>query len=129
VVLVTDNTNDELAEVFADFLNALEAACVNAKHQIGELKGIADQKTQKTQVVVQETVFNILKFEPQQGAKIGSYEVAYRANNIAEKWTQAYNILRNSNATINVRYHSEDYEFSYWLYGEGKIYRQKLKKR
>lgn len=76
---------------------------------------------------VQEETFTILKFETQQGAKIGEYEVAYNANNIEDKWSHAYNVLRNSNATIQSRYHGQGYQFSYWLYGEGKIYRQKLK--
>lgn len=76
---------------------------------------------------VQEATFIILKFEPQTGAKIGEYEVAYKANNLEDKWTHAHNVLRNSNATIQNRYHVEGYEFAYWLYGENKIYRQKLK--
>jgi len=75
---------------------------------------------------VQETTFTILKFEQQTGAKIGEYEVAYKASNIEDKWTHACTVLRNSNATIKDRYHGEGYEFSYWLYGADKIYRQKL---
>ena len=83
---------------------------------------------EKTSVsAVSEITFSILKFEPQQGAKIGEYEVAYAPNNIPEKFNQAYNILRNSNATIKDRYYGRDYQSAYWLYNEGKIYRQKLK--
>jgi hypothetical protein len=78
-------------------------------------------------IAVKEETFTILNFEKQQGAKIGEYEVAYKPNNLADKWTQAYNILRQSNATINSRYTGEDYTYNYWLYGEDKIYRQKLK--
>jgi hypothetical protein len=77
--------------------------------------------------VVSETTFSILKFESQEGTKLGSYEVAYKANNIADKWIQALNILRSSNATIQNRYYGQSYQFSYWIYGEDKIYRQKLK--
>jgi len=76
---------------------------------------------------VKEETFTILKFEKQQGARIGEYEVAYKTNNLEDKWVQAYNILRQNNATIANRYYGENYEFSYWLYGENKIYRQKLK--
>jgi hypothetical protein len=83
----------------------------------------------KQAAAVKEETFNILKFESQQGAKIGEFEVAYKANNIEDKWIQAFNILRQSNSTINSRYHGEGYQFSYWLYGEGKIYRQKLKQK
>jgi len=81
----------------------------------------------KQAVAVKEETFNILKFEKQQGAKIGEFEVAYKANNLPDKWTSAFNVLRQNNATINSRYHGEGYAFSYWLYGEDKIYRQKLK--
>ena len=83
-------------------------------------------KENKEPAAVSEVTFNILKFEAQQGAKLGEYAVAYKASNIEDKWTHAYNVLRNSNATIKDRYHGEGYEFSYWLYGADKIYRQKL---
>lgn len=112
---------EKILEILADHANALEAAAVSMKRQIAELAGV------KEVVAVKEGPFNILKFEKQQGAKIGEYEVAYKANNIPDKWNSAFNILRQSNATISNRYHSEGYEFSYWLYGENKIYRQKRK--
>lgn len=76
---------------------------------------------------VLELNFTALKFEAQQGAKLGEYEIAFKQNNLQDKWQSAYNILRNSNATIKERYHGEGYQYSYWLYGEDKIYRQKLK--
>jgi hypothetical protein len=85
------------------------------------------KETSKTTVAVQEINFSTLKFETQQGAKLGEYEIAYKANNIEDKWRPAYAILRNSNATIKDRYHGDTYAYSYWLYGEDKIYRQKLK--
>jgi len=113
---------EEILEIMVDFANAVEAAAVNVKHRIAELtevKGAA--------VAVREETFTILKFEKQQGARIGEYEVAYKANNVEDKWVPAFNILRQNNATINNRYHGKGYEFSYWLYGEAKIYRQKLK--
>ena len=84
-------------------------------------------KEEKQQPAVNEVTFSILKFEAQQGVKLGSYDVAYKANNLAEKWTSAFNILSKSNATIQERYYGEAYDFSYWLYGSDKIYRQKLK--
>jgi hypothetical protein len=68
-----------------------------------------------------------LKYEKQKGTQLGDYEVAHKAGNLPEKWQRAYNILRASNATIKDRYHGEGYQHSYWLYGEDKIYRQKLK--
>ncbi len=76
---------------------------------------------------VQELTFTTLKFEAQQGTKLGDYEVAYKQNKLQDKWQSAYNILRFNNSTIKDRYHADNYQYSYWLYGEDKIYRQKLK--
>jgi hypothetical protein len=87
----------------------------------------AKSKDAKQAAVVLELNFTTLRFEAQQGSKLGDFEVAYKQNNLQDKWQSAYNILRNSNATIKERYHGEGYQFSYWLYGEEKIYRQKLK--
>ena len=91
------------------------------------LETMAPSQARDEKIAVNENTFLILKFELQQGAKLGDYEVAYRANNIEEKWVQPFNILQQSNATIKDRYHGKGYQFSYWLYGENKIYRQKTK--
>jgi len=62
-----------------------------------------------------------------QGTKLGEYEIAHKQNNLEDKWRPAYAILRNSNATIKrPATTAKDYLYSYWLYGEDKIYRQKL---
>lgn len=74
-----------------------------------------------------ETTFTLLKYEPQKSPQLGDFDIAYKANNIEHKWNYAFNILKNSQATIKDRYYNQDYQFSYWVYGEGKIYRQKLK--
>jgi hypothetical protein len=84
-------------------------------------------KDNKPLVAVQESNFTTLRFETSQGSKLGEFEIAYKQNNLPDKWTTAYNILRNGNATIKARYHGDTYQYSYWLYGEDKIYRQKLK--
>jgi hypothetical protein len=76
---------------------------------------------------VQELTFTTLKFEAQQGTKLGDFEVAYKQNNLPDKWQSAHNILRINNATIKDRYQGDTYQYSYWLYSEDKIYRQKLK--
>ncbi|MCW4045213.1 MAG: hypothetical protein NWE94_06830 [Candidatus Bathyarchaeota archaeon] len=87
----------------------------------------ATGKEDKQTAAVQEITFATLRFEAQQGAKLGEYEIAYKSANLEDKWRPAYNILHNSNATIKDRYHGEGYQYSYWLYGEDRIYRQKLK--
>jgi hypothetical protein len=81
----------------------------------------------KAEMKVPEATFTTLKFEAQQGAKLGVYEVAYAPNNKAETFKKAFGVLHEAKATIRDRYHGKGYVFSYWLYGESKIYRQKLK--
>src|SRR3990170_880252 len=54
---------------------------------------------------VNELTFTSLKWDAQKGSKLGDFDVAYKASNIKDKWQQAFNILRNSNATIKERYH------------------------
>jgi len=113
-------SQDDLAtEALLTFLDAIEAGVASAKYVIGQRKGVGAK--------VKEVAFTILKWEGQKGAKIGAYEVAYLNANLPEKWRHGYNILRQSNAVINSRYSGEGYQCSYWLYGEGKIYRQLLK--
>jgi hypothetical protein len=80
----------------------------------------------KEPAAVQELTFTTLKFDPQKGAQLGDYEVAYKTNNIEDKWNHALNVLKSPNATIQNRYHGQGYQYSYWIYGENKIYRQKL---
>lgn len=111
--------DEQILEIMVDFANALEAAVVDLKRRIAEIIGA------KNEVAVQETTFTTLKFEPQEGARIGSYEVAYKRNNIPEKFTHAYNILRKNNAIISNRYYGNGYIYSYWLFGEDRIFRQK----
>jgi len=113
--------SEEVLEVIADFATAVEAAAVNVKHRIAELAGVKEAAAVK-----EEETFHILKFEKQVGSRIGGYEVAYKANSVSDRWTYAYNILRQNNATIANRYHGEGYVFAYWLYGVDKIYRQKF---
>lgn len=88
-----------------------------------------EQKSQKEPTTaVSEETFACLKFEDQRGAKLGEYSVAYKQNNLLDKWNTAFNILRSNNSTIKDRYYGPGYHFSFWLYGENKIYRQKLKR-
>ncbi len=82
---------------------------------------------EKETVAVNETTFIILKWDTQKSFQLGDFDVAYKKSNLQDKWQTAFNILRNSNATIKERYHGTGYNYSYWIYGEDKIYRQKLK--
>ena len=78
-------------------------------------------------VKVEEKTFSELRFEREEGPRIGTFEAAYKANNQLDKWTKAYNILINSKATVKDRYHKEGFQHSYWVYEGNKLYRQKLK--
>jgi len=105
-------------------LDAVDGGIAAFKQQFAAKKGVSAEPPKP--VAVREETFACLKFEPQKGVRIGEYEVAYRENNLPEHWNHAYNILRQANATIKNRYHGEGYQHSYWLYGEGRIYRQRL---
>jgi hypothetical protein len=98
-----------------------------ANQYIDELAPAGCKQKETKQIAVQEVNFDILKFDVQQSAKLGTYEIAYKQSNPADKWSSVYNILKGGNTTIQDRYHCEGYQYSYWLYGEDKIYRQKLK--
>jgi hypothetical protein len=88
-----------------EFLVKLRDALLIGADAVNEyLETMASIKDEKKQAAVQEVSFTILKFEPQQGAKIGEFEVVYEPANLGDKWHHAYNILRNANATIKDRY-------------------------
>jgi hypothetical protein len=113
-----------------EFLVKLRDSCLmiaDAANDYIDSMAPPEVKMKKQVAVVQEVTFTTLRFEEQQGAKLGSFEVAHKQNNLPDKWQSACNILRANNATIKERYHGEGYQYSYWLYGEDKIYRQKLK--
>jgi len=114
---------EKILETILNFADAMEAAAVDMKHRIAELVGVKEAQAP----AVKEETFQCNKFENQHSDKFGEYGVAHKAQNLPDKWNNAHNILRQSNATIQNRYHGPDYLFSYWLYGEDKIYRQKLK--
>jgi len=93
-------------------------------NKVGEAQGYFEA----ARPVVKEETFNILKWEEQEGTSIGKFEVAHRNQNIVDKFSHGYGILSKANAVIGSRYHGEGYEYSYWLYGNDRMYRQKLKK-
>lgn len=112
----------KILRILVNFADNIEIAAINIKQEIAEVIGV------KETAAVKEETFSILKYEKQQGNRLGEFEVAYKARNIPDKWSHAYGILRQNNATITNRYHGPNYVCSYWLYGDGKIYRQKLKR-
>lgn len=118
-----EEKEEALLKAIVAFATDIEGACLNLKHKIAEFVGVKEEVA-----AVKEETFSILKYEKQHGSRLGEFEVAYKNHNIPDKWNHAYGILRQNNATINNRYHGPNYAYSYWLYGNGKIYRQKLKR-
>jgi len=112
---------------FFSFLDAVEGGIAVFRQHFAVKKGVSAE--QPKTVAVGEETFTCLKFEPQKGARIGEYEVAFKEHNLPEHWNHAYNILKQANATISNRYHGEGYQYSYWLYGEGRIFRQRLNRK
>jgi hypothetical protein len=115
-----NETEEITLKAFSDFLTMVESACVETKQKIGQITGATQTATMK------EETFNGLSYEKQQGSRLGEYETAGRNSSQTDKWTSAFNVLKQNGATINNRYHGEGYAYSYWLYGEDRIYRQRL---
>jgi hypothetical protein len=111
----------EVYDGLFSLLEAVEGGIASFKRQAASRKGVSAEPA-----AVKEETFTCLKFEAMKGARIGDYEVAYREHNLPEHWNGAFNVLKQSNATISNRYHGEGYQYAYWLYGEGRIYRQRL---
>ncbi len=80
-------------------------------------------------VAVKEETFLTLKFDAIKSDRLVGLEAASKSNNLADKWNSAFNILRQSNSTIKSRYRGDNYEFSYWIYGDDRIFRQPLKQK
>ena len=111
-----------------EFTIRLRDACKTISDVANEyLEFIVASERKSEGAATSEQTFTVLRYDPQQGAKLGEFEVAQKTNNLSDKWNSAYNILKANNATIKDRYHGEGYQYSYWLYIEEKIYRQKLK--
>ena len=102
-------------------------------NRIGQAKAQQDNGSHKTngaaKATLQELAFTALKWLPQEGGKIGPFETATKQDNDQVKFSTDYDELGKANATIKDRYHGPDYQHSYWLFGQDKIYRQKHKQK
>jgi len=102
-------------------------------NRVGAKLGLqeAEKKESPKQSVasVPEVAFTILKFEDVKSERLTDLQTALKSNNLPDRWSTAYNILRQNNALIQSRYHGASYQFSYWLYGEDRIFRQPLKRQ
>ncbi len=99
--------------------------------KIGQAKGLQDSRkagsAHKQDAELQEIAFNALKWQIQEGTKIGTFELAVKQDNDQAKFSTAYDELRKADCNIRDRYQGLNYVYTYWLFGEDKIYRQKKK--
>lgn len=117
---------DEKSQRLGEMLTQIRNAFQGVAEAIDAYINFLGKPMEPTSFVKEET-FTILKFEPAKGERLGEYEVAHKSSNLPDKWSHAFNILRRNNAVINSRYSGPNYQFSYWLYGDNRIYRQRLK--
>jgi len=114
-------------EVLTQLAADLDLAIVNILRALKpEARGTPQQK-QTHKDVVPESVFSPLKWDLVHSDKMGDYEIAGAPSNPGQSFKDAFTVLSGDNATIKTRYHGSDYQFSYWLYGENRIYRQRIK--
>lgn len=78
----------------------------------------------KIEQAVAEEVFSCLNYETQQGAQIGNFETASQDTNDQTKFQAAYDTLEKADANIKDRYYGKGYAYTYWLFGQNRIYRQ-----
>jgi len=110
--------SEKTNEALLNFADAMENAALVLKQSIGR-----EIKPQ-----VNEGPFLTLKWEKRSGNKLKEFEVTTKVlNSGSEDFERCLGILKRNNADIGNRFHSEGWQFSYWLYGES-IYRQLLKK-
>ncbi len=107
----------------------LDLAAVNIRRALNAPQAQGKPQTQPAGAAAPalENLFNGLKWDTIHSDKLGEYQIAGSPSNLGEQFQNAVNVLRAADATIKTRYHPAGYAHSYWLYGEGKIYRQKLK--
>lgn len=67
---------ERILDILVDHANSMEVNAVNMKRQIAEIVGV------KGVTAVKEETFSILKFDKQQGNRIGEFGVAYAKANI-----------------------------------------------
>jgi hypothetical protein len=81
--------NQRLAEIFVDHLNAVEASCVNARRQIGELFNVTEpQKERPAEAKGEQWNFDALPWEERKGERGPFQQTDDKANGSSELWKQ-----------------------------------------
>jgi len=111
--------DEKILQLLADFMTAIEAAAVQFKQ---ELNKIAEHE-----FGLSENPFTVLKWKPITGNRLGEFEVAEKAENDNQAWENAYQILKNRNATLKNHLGDKDWTYYYWLYDRtsDRIYRKR----
>jgi hypothetical protein len=125
-LLMSDDDLKIFIEDFADFLNGLEASIVKMRRQIEKLYGESKPKPLISEAL---TFSEALKWVDEKGSKLGDYQVAYKNQNMPDRWLHAWNVLKANNSVIGNPFHEEGYEYCYWIYPEkytDRIFRKKL---
>jgi len=122
---MTEEREDKTIEALELFAQAMENAVQVLKHELSHIRK-APGSVQSSGLT--EESFNILKWEPGKGSKLGEFQVAYKSSNLPDKYGHAFNILRANNATLNNHFGPEGFNYYYWLYLEkynDRIFRKK----
>jgi hypothetical protein len=115
-------SEERLAEALGLYCQAMDNAVQVLKQALA--------KIEKAPVPsgVSEQVFDILKWEASKGSRLGEFEAAFKASNLPDKWSHAFNILKANNATIKNHFSPEGFAHYYWLYldkYDDRIFRKK----
>jgi hypothetical protein len=103
--------SEELYEIFTDFLNDVEAAAVNAKRQIAEVKGVAEKEEKWSP--------DKIKWEDAQGTH-GPYEKSEDVNSVDFK--EMLKDLAQHNGKLSQA------GYFYWTFMNGTTVGRKKKK-
>jgi len=92
------------------------------------LKSIENWLEELSKPTPYEQIFNVLKWETAESPKLGTFETAYKASNLPDNFSHAFNTLKANNATIKNHYAPEGFAHYYWLYldkYDDRIFRKK----
>ncbi len=122
IALVRRIVRDEFWEIFdSEVLPVL-------KDYVG-IKVDASRDTSRMKSALPEDSFNLLTWQDESGVSLGAFQVAYKNQNLPEKWQYCFNVLKANNAVIGKSFHQEGYVHRYWIYSEkydDRVFRKKL---
>lgn len=122
IALVRRIVRDEFWEIFdSEVLPVL-------KDYVGT-KLDASRDALRMKSMLPEDSFNLLTWQDESGVSLGAFQVAYKNQNLPEKWQYCFNVLKANNAVIGKSFHQDGYLYRYWIYPEkyeDRVFRKKL---